>query len=128
MKARNGGVLKQKITEIHTSEHVSPLFMPESNPQQNSIQSPKPEKDSKQISLTESSANSIYSNLNQELLEDLHVELIDYRAVLENLKAEFVARSSTPGRNRVRRRITFSAPMRWRWLRRRFRTAMLGLR
>jgi hypothetical protein len=32
MKARNGGVLKQKITEIHTSEHVSPLFMPESNP------------------------------------------------------------------------------------------------
>lgn len=89
VKARNSGVLQNKVAEIDTAEHVSPFFKPEI---------------CRQIQKNSGLRNQHYYRGRRRRRSSLHVELVDNCAVLEDLKLELVARGSAPGRDRIRDR------------------------
>lgn len=86
VKARNSGVLQNKVAEIDTAEHVSPFFIPEIS----------------KISVVRN--QQYYRGRGRRGRSSLHVELVDNGAVLEDLELELVARGSAPGRDRIRDR------------------------
>lgn len=88
VKARNSGVLQNKVAEIDTAEHVSPFFIPEI---------------CRQIQKNSGLRNQQYYRGGGRR-RSLHVELVDNGAVLEDLELELVARGSAPGRDRIRDR------------------------